>query len=208
MAHKKKPHLPPAGTAFAFPLGDGRFSVCRVLLDTSSERSKEWNGEVVLAGCSTWIGHEVPRADDPALRPILQLNHHSWDDKPNVLWISDEPPQNLIPIGIIQPTNEEQAIPCMSFGSWTSLTVHPLLQWKWDNERTTVLAEDAIRENKDAEGRLSARQEREQYLERITLEQLREHRFFANWKDYPPPKAVGAPREIMVKTVEESRCSA
>jgi hypothetical protein len=66
MAHKKKPKLPAAGAAFAFPIGDGRFSVCRVLLDTSSEQSKQWRGETVLVACSRWIGNEVPRADDPA----------------------------------------------------------------------------------------------------------------------------------------------
>jgi hypothetical protein len=203
MARKKKSALPKAGTAFAFPLDDGRFSVCRVLLDTSSERSKQWNGDTILVACSSWIGDQVPRADDPALRPILHLKHHSWDNNPNVLWVSDEPPPDLIPIGTIEPTAEEQAISCMSFGSWDSLTLQPLAQWKWDHERDSVLAEDVIKHKKDKEAREKAQREREQYLERITLDELRGRRFFPTWNDSPPPKAVRASRKLMTNTVEE-----
>src|SRR5262249_29383488 len=182
MARKKKPKLPAAGAAFAFPIGDRRVSLCPVLLDTNSERSKQWNGDTILVACSSWIGDAVPRADNPALRPILHLKHHVWDNKPNVLWISDEPPQHLIPIGTIEPTAEEQGIPCMAFGSWTCLTFQPLAQWRWDHERDAVLAEDAIRQKKEAEARSKAQRERERYLERVTLEELREHRFFPTWK--------------------------
>ncbi len=201
MARKKKVNLPTAGTAFAFPVGDGRFSVCRVLLDTRSERSKQWKGGAILVACSRWIGENVPRDDDPALRPILHLNHHSWDNRPNTLWVSDEPPQELIPIGKIEPTAEEQAISCMSFGSWSSLTLQPLAQWRWDNERDVVLAEGVISQKKDSAARLKAQREREQYLKRITLDELRGRRFFPNWKGYPPPKAVRASRKLMATTV-------
>jgi hypothetical protein len=203
MARKKKSALPPVGTALAFPIGDGRFSVCRVLLDTTSNRSKQWGGKVNLVACSSWIGDELPCADDPRLRPILHLNHHSWNNQPNVLWILDEPPPSLTPIGIIPSTEEEQAIPCATFGGWASLTLQPLLQWRWDNGRDAVLAEDQVEEKKEAESRLAAHREREQYLERVTLEELREHRFFAGWKDYPPRKAIRASRKVMTDTVEE-----
>jgi len=90
------------------------------------------------------------------LRPILYLTHHSWENDPNVLWISDEPPQELMFIGTIDPTPEEQAIQCMSFGSWPSLILQPLAQWRWDNERNAVLAEDMIEEKKDSEAWLRA----------------------------------------------------
>jgi hypothetical protein len=147
-------------------------------LDTSSERAKQEGGDTILVACSSWIGDEVPRADNLALRPILYLNHHSWDNKPNILWISDEPPADCIPIGTIEPTTEEQAIPFQSFGGWTALTLQPLLQWRWDNERDAVLAEDMIKQKKDADARRKAQREREQYLKRVTLHELRRHRFF------------------------------
>lgn len=143
MTPQQIPKTPVAGAAFAFPIGDGRFSVCRVLLDTSSEPSKQRN---ILVACSKWIGNAIPRADDPALRPILHRNHHSCKDRPNVLWISAavELPKDFIYIGTIEPTAKEQALADMSYGSdcWSALTCQPLLQWRWDNERDALLAEE------------------------------------------------------------------
>jgi len=203
MPRKKKAKLPTIGTAFAFPLGDGRFSVCRILLDTNSERSRqEWNGDAVLVAGSSWIGHEIPFSDDPALRPILHKKHHSWANEPNVLWISEEPPQDFIFLGNIDPTREEQGIPCMAFGSWFALICQSLAQWRWDNERNAVLAEDVIRQKKEEKARLNAQREREQYLAKVTLDELLRHRFFANWKDYPPPKVIRAARKVMISTVK------
>jgi hypothetical protein len=145
----------------------------------------------------------VPQADDPALRPILHPNHHAWDNRPNVLWISEEAPQELIPIGTIAPTNNEQAIPCTSYGRWNHLMVQPLAQWRWDNERDAVRAEDLIKREKDAETRQKAQQAREEYLKRITLDELRERRFFPTWKSYPPAPATRASRAVMTDTVEK-----
>jgi len=204
MVRKKKPKLPAVGAAFAFPLGDGGFSVCRVLLGMSSERSTQWRGGTdVLVASSSWVGKKVPHVEDPALLPILYLTHHLWDNKPYVLWISEEPPQDFIPIGNIQPTLEEQAIPCMAVGGWSHLRLQPLAQWRWDNDRPAVLAEDVLKRQKEGETRLKVQQEREAYLRSVTLQDLRTHQFFANWKDYPPPKAIRASRKMMTDTVED-----
>ena len=37
---------------------------------------------------------------------------------------------------------------------------------------------------------------------RVTLEDLKDHQFFSNWIDYPPPAAITASRKIMTETVE------
>jgi hypothetical protein len=203
MGRKKKPNLPTKGAAFAFPLGDGRFSVCRVLLDTTSKESQQWKTEPVLVACSAWIGNELPTVDDPALCPILHLNHHLHSNRPNILWISEELPKDFIPLGYIHPTIEEQAVSCPSFGTWLSLTLQPLAQWRWDNDREAVLAEDSIAEVTEAERRRNAIRERQEFLGRITLGELLDHRFFARWKDFPPAKVVQASRTIMTRTVEQ-----
>jgi hypothetical protein len=200
---KQKGSLPTEGTAFAVPLADSRYSVCRVLLDASHEQSRRWGTGTILVAGSAWIGEKVPEAGEPKLLPILQLSHHSWRDKPNILWVSDQPPDDFIPIGIIQPTSNEQALTCESLGSWETFAVQPLAQWRWDNERAAVLAEDVIKQNKQAEARVKAQREREEYLSQITLDQLRKHRFFRNWKGYPPSKAIRASRKVMSETVEE-----
>lgn len=201
MARKKKANLPPSGAAFAFPIGDGRYSVCRVILGKSSKRSKAWNGDVVLVACSSWIGKDLPDANDPSLRPILHLTHHKWDNKRELMWISDEVPPELIPIGGIEPTREEQEMDCETHGLWTSLLLQPLLQWRWDNQREVALAEDRMREDREAAERAEVRRERDRYLAGVTIDELRQHEFFAGWKEYPPPKAVRASRKVMAETV-------
>jgi hypothetical protein len=150
-----------AGAAFAFPIDDGRFSVCRVLLDSSSHaqrgESLDFMTRVLdglrkqnfLVACSKWIGNRIPRADDPALRTILHLNHHSYVDEPNVLWISstEELPEDFIHIGTILPSPNEIAIYCIPrCGSWPSLTWDALTQWRWDNERDALLADERKQE--------------------------------------------------------------
>lgn len=201
MPRKKKVQLPAAGDAFAVPLDDGRYSVCRVLLDAESEPAKQWKSASVLVACSAWIGSEIPNADDPALRPILNLTHHAWTGKREVLWISDTVPDEFIPIGSIQPTSEEKEIRSGSFGGWPSMAIQPLAQWRWDNDRDAVLTEDKTKDAADRRLREKARLERQQYLQQVTLEDLSEYQFFAHWGEYPPAKAVRASRRIMEDTV-------
>ncbi len=205
MARKKKmSQLPVAGNAFAFPLDDGRFSVCRVLLDTSSQQSRQqWRGQAILVAGSAWIGEQVPTADDPALRPILHRNHHAWNNEPNVLWVSDEPPPDFTAIGNIDPTAEEQAMPCMTVGNWDALTVQPLAQWRWDNDRAATLAEDVAREKQRAESWRQAQREREEHLRRITLNELRHRPFFRGWKGISPAKIIRASQKVMSDTIEK-----
>jgi hypothetical protein len=204
MARKRKPNLPPAGSAYAFPLEDGRYAVCRVLLDAASDESKQqWDAPAILVACSAWIGDRVPEADDPALRPILYKTHHSWRNEPEVLWLDEEPPADFIPLGLIPPTAEETAVARMRFGTWKSLTIQPLAQWRWDNARDEVIARDAAEEAAAAEQRSRMARERQEYLRRVSLTELREHQFFARWKDYPPQKLIVASREIMSDTVEQ-----
>jgi len=203
MPRKKKVQLPAEGDAFAVPLDDGRYSVCRVLLDADSEPAKDWKFDCVLVACSEWIGSEIPKADDPALRPILHLTHHSWSGKREVLWISDSVPDEFVPIGLIQPTCEEKEIGSVSFGGWPSMAIQPLAQWRWDNDRDSVLAEDGIKEKKEAQNRQREQQDREDYLANITLEELRDHQFFPQWDEYPPKKAIRASRRIMTGTIQQ-----
>lgn len=203
MPRKKKPVLPPIGTAFAVPLEGARYSVCRVLTNNSDKHATTCKDDVVLVAGCRWIGTQIPCTDDPALRPILYLNHHSWKNVPNITWISEEPPAELIPMGIIEPTTDEQATTCMSFGGWSSVMSQPLLQWKWDHERDEVLAADAVKQQQASDARDKARQERKQYLARIALEELKERQHFPTWKRHPPAKATRASRKLMTKTIED-----
>ena len=188
---------------FAVPLDDGRFGVCRVIRKTTSDEVKEFGDESVLLACYAWIGDELPDSQDPALRPILHLTHHSWNNRPELLWVSDPPPDHFIPVGTIQSTSEEKAIECLSFGTWESVQIQPLAQWRWDNDREAVLAEDKTENKRESQQRKRAQGSRDQYLAKLTLEQLGDRQFFPRWEEYPPKKAILASRQIMNKTVKQ-----
>jgi hypothetical protein len=197
-----KPPSLPEGASFAVPLGDGRFTVCRVLLDAASKRADEWNNQAVMVACSAWIGAAMPAPDDPALRPILRLTHHSWRDQLQVLWISDPVPKHFVPIGHIEPSAAERRIPCMSFGSWDAMPVQALAQWRWTQDRDAVLAEDVTEARRQAEVHDIARREREAYLGRVTLEELLGGSFFPTWKDHVTDSLIEASQAIMRQTVQ------
>lgn len=199
---RKIVQLPAIGDAFAVPLDDGRYSVCRVLLDVNSDPAKQWNSDRVLAACSAWIGDEIPDAHNPDLRPILDLTHHSWSGKCAVLWVCDSVPDEFVHIGLIPPTSEEQAIECGSFGGWLFMAIQPLAQWRWDNDRSSVLAEDEIKKSEAAQRLQREQQDRVNYLAHVTLAELLDHHFFPRWDEYPPQKAIHASRHIMTDTVQ------
>lgn len=171
-------HLPEAGAAFAFPIGDGRFSVARVLVGHEEDQAKRWKSEVVLAACASWIGNDIPSSDDPSLRAILRKNHHAWKNVPCLIWTSAIVPSDFVAIGSIPPTADEKVLVCNSFGTWNSLTVHPLAQWRWEHDRDAVLAEDAAKAIRQREERGLAQKQREEYLGRVTLGDLRDREFF------------------------------
>ena len=198
MPRKKKNVTPLAeGDAFAFPLEDGRYSVCRVLLEQKPD------GSPPLIACSEWIGDHVPDADDPALRPILHLTHHANNGRPLVMLISDELPDDFVPIGEIKPTTDETEIPCSSHGYWDSITCQPLAQWRWDNDRDAVLAGDVVKEREQTQLLHAAEQQRRSYLENVTLGHLANEPFFTNWKGVLPADAIRESRKVMRDTVKQ-----
>lgn len=157
--------------------------------------------ECVLVACSAWIGDELPATNDPALRPILHLTHHSWKSQPDLVWVSAAPPDDFIPIGTIEATVEERPIECFTSGGWPGYQV--LRQWRWDHDRAAVLQEDKAAKEQQVKQREAARQEHQKRLSATTLEQLQRHKFFPKWKGHPPKKAVAASRQIMTDTVNE-----
>jgi hypothetical protein len=123
------------GDVFLMPLEDGRHGVCRVL------RKRE--GEV-LAAASPWVGPAAPALDEPQLRQVLRLTHHSWQDEPCASWMSDPVPATFRRLGVLPPTKEDAALARQGLGqsSWMHFPGQVLLQWRWDHEREAVLAEE------------------------------------------------------------------
>jgi hypothetical protein len=201
MPRKKTVQLPSQGDAFAVPLADGRYGACRVILDASSEAARQKKFACVLVASSAWIGAEIPKCDDPALRPILCLTHHSHSGQRELIWINDPVPAGFVPLGRIDPTPEETAFKCFTFGGWASLMIQPLMQWRWDHDRAAVLAEDQAKKAKASEQRQLAEARRQADRARVTLSDLLNHKFFPRWKGQPPAKAVRESRQLMASTV-------
>jgi len=198
---KKLKQLPADGDAFAFQFDDGRYGVCRVLRSATSLEVKQNGENCVLVACSSWIGDVLPDIGDKALRPILHLTHHSWDNQPEMLWVSDPPPKAFMPIGNIKSTPNELAIKCHSFGAWASMKIQRLAQWRWDHDREAIMAEEQAKEQEAVQHRQAEREADADRAASVTLNSLQSHRFFQQWKNYPPKDAIRASRRIMSKTV-------
>jgi hypothetical protein len=204
MPQKKKVTLPAEGEAFAVPLEDGRYSVCRVIHGAGSDAARQWSkSPCVLVACSAWIGSELPRAYDAALRPILRLTHHSWTGQPEMAWVSDAAPSELIPIGTIPPTADEKAMECNASGGWASFAIQPLKQWQWDHEHSAVLADDENERRKAIEQHNQRAEEQEAFLAATTLDDLRDHQFFPRWDEFLPAMVVSESRKLMAATVRQ-----
>jgi hypothetical protein len=112
------------GDAFAVPLEGGRFAVCRVL---------SISDHLMLVVNAAWIGCQVPDAQDPALRSVLRLTHHSWEGKSSAAWVSGSAPKDFIPIGNIPPDPGEDSIPDPGLGGWPFFKIQPQSQWYWEH---------------------------------------------------------------------------
>lgn len=193
MARKPKPILPAPGQAFLMPLADGRFGVCRVLRQGDS---------CVLAAASPWIGSKPPAVEEPALREILILTHHVWKKNPELLWIDGPVPPSFASMGIIEPSGEEATLACYSYGSWEGFAMQVLLQWRWDNDRASVLREDKEEARAQVLERRQAEQKRREQLAAATLPKLLKKRRFSSWSGHVSVKPLRATRQLFRDTIQ------
>ncbi|MBW8863396.1 MAG: hypothetical protein JF609_00435 [Verrucomicrobia bacterium] len=200
--------MPEAGTVFAMPLADGRTGVCRILqrvLGTGVPMGK-WTPYALVAA-SDWIALEPPPIGHPAVRRILVLNHHNWKGKQELTWVDEPPPKEFRQLGCINLTPEDMEILCNAYGSW-SCGIQVLLQWRWDNEREKVLAEDKEKEASDLALRMEAMRKRTEQLTKSSFSKLLAKDLFPTWKDYPPKAAKEGCRRIIrafIQTLAEAK---
>lgn len=192
-----KKSLPKIGSTYAFSLEDGRFSACRVI--GSIEDGKDSSIKVV---CSDLIESTIPSLDHAHLKNILFINHHSWNNSAVLQWVSDPIPKNFVFLGVTPPTCDEKKIECNSYSGWAAVTLQPLAQWVWDNDREQSDKNDNVKEGKSQKQRKELEASRNKYLESITLEKLLERKFFLTWDEYPSDVAKKASIAIMQNTVE------
>jgi len=182
------------------PLAGGRFGVCRVI------RKKVDGVPCALVAISDWIGNEPPQLNDPAVRRILIKNHHNWKNGPEVIWVSSPPPTEFRRLGVIDVPSEDAKIDSEWHGGW-NFSEQPLMQWRWDNEHETVLAEDAAKNAIESAKRKEAIQKRAEYLTAISFSELLAKDLFPTWDDYPPEAAKEGCQQIVqsfIRTLDAS----
>jgi hypothetical protein len=125
------------------------------------------------------------------------LNHHNWKEQSEVLWVSTPPPKEFKLLGKIEVLPQDFKQTCNSFSSWDSLSIQVLAQWRWDNEREAVLAEDEKKKAVQAVQRNEEVQKRFEYLATISFSQLLSKDLFPTWVDYPPKQAGEGCKKII-----------
>jgi hypothetical protein len=184
-----------AGDAFAVPLGDGRYSACRVLR-RSTPADAPWYPNCVLVAGSAWIGSGIPNCDDPRIREVLFLDHHQ-NNGPFLRWVKGRPPAKYKRIGSIPPTPDEHAVPWNSFTSWGSFELHPMMQWRWDWDRESVLAEDRAEAEQEQREQKKAAKARKRFLATVKLKDLLDKSRFSDWKRLVKPRVIAKSNEIL-----------
>ena len=174
------------------PIGKGLVGVCRVL---RIERGA--NAFRALVAACDWIKDQPPTLDDPAVRRILALNHHSWKDKKELVWVTKPPPANFQILGVLKPSANDQKELCTTAGGWESIPPQILAQWRWDHDRAAVLAEDATKGQFLRMQQTDRKRRREEYLATVTLADLLTKDLFEKWKTYPPEEAKDGCRNIL-----------
>jgi hypothetical protein len=128
--------LPAPGAVYLVPLEGGMFGACRVLRRSTDDETQKW-GRCIVVATTRWIGARPPSLDEPELRDVLVLTHHSWKNEPHRMWIDDVPPAEYECIGSIPPSAEDERVEVKRFAGqravrWTHAAIQRALQRDWD----------------------------------------------------------------------------
>jgi hypothetical protein len=182
--------FPAPGTVLLFPLVDGRFGACRVLRVAIPEHN---DSPQALVALTEWVGSRPPPLDHASLRKILHLTHHSWSDQPEIIWVGEPPPRDFRVLGVIPLRKNESCKESNSYSGWGSLPLQRLLQWRWEHDRESLLAEEALEKVKEDKKRNESAARRAAVLAAATLPKiLKRSSLFPTWEDYPPPNVKRA----------------
>jgi hypothetical protein len=195
---KKKAALPEVGDVYCFPLEGDRWGVCRILRRESERHGYQ---DIALTELSAWIGDEPLEAVSQELRKPLKLTHHSWKKRPYQTWTRKPVPAEFRLIGKLPPRAADRKVECNTFGGWPHYPRQRHLQWRWDNERRAVLAED---EAKEAATRArKAKAEAERVVP--TLAELATQVRLRAWEGFVKKKVLFASHQILAQAIQELR---
>ncbi len=190
--------LPVTGEVFALEVSKGLDVLFRVVASLGKTRC------VVLTRASS-LG-------SPLLFEAQPHSHHSWNRPQLGGWVSQGPPGELRPLGVVvlrkgeaervlhpevwvklDRKTAELSRKVLPLVAWSSLVDDARAQWRWDHQREAVLAEDAQREREKKslfEAALAAQGKRRATIQKKGVASLKRKRFFAAWKGAVPPAMI------------------
>lgn len=192
------PGLPEPGNVFLIPLTDTQYGACRIL-QKRLERGKE---SILVAAC-VWTGSNQPNLTDPALTQILVLNNHATRNQKALFWTAQPIPPEFTLIGSLGMIPAEQKLWCSLRVDWSWFLFELQRQWRWDNDRDAVLAEEEVKRQKREIRRNEQAQRTRDHLAGLTLENLRTRQLFTHWQGIVPEAALQSTREIFTQTIDQ-----
>ncbi len=182
--------LPAPGSVVLLPLAGQKFSAAVVIKATTgidptqSTARRTVSTTRVLVVTSAWVSDEPKLPSDSELRRWLFLTHHSWKSVLQAHWISEPLPPGMKSMGSIPITQEDLKLDSSSYGSsWESLGAQSLAQWRWDHDRSNLLAEEEREAQEVAERARLYMEKQAQILESTTLDSLSSRDWFSHWND-------------------------
>jgi hypothetical protein len=184
----RKGQYPPPGTVYLMPLADRRrFGVCRVARHATRAEEKSAKTAHMIVVASPALFDAPPSLDDPRVKQTLVMNHHAWRNRVAAMNLAEAAPREFKVLGKTQPTAEDAALTCNSWGYWVGLANDVLRQWRWDHDREAMLEEDRVEEEQGEREREAQQRERNKP---VPLATLRKERLLPDWADLDLPPAV------------------
>ncbi len=143
---------PKVGDAFAFKIGPKLYAFAWVARTARTEyvidKRKRWRSiPYLVIACASWVGAQLPTADELAARKVLQIVE-SGKKRPLVRYSLDGPRRGFIRVGrIAKPTAPK--VPEW-YGDFGDLRDTCERQWMWDHARGKLLADDRAAERAEA----------------------------------------------------------
>lgn len=203
---ENKPKREPlaVGDVFLMPLANGMLSACHVLYKIDHVQHGYTGEAWMVAGCE-WTGVAPPPLDHPSLRRLLRLTHHNREQLGHAhsfsqAWLAGPVPDGFQLLGNVPPRSDEAPPLFPHQVSWEALRANALEQWRWDHERETVLAEDAVKAAEFKARQAELERQRGEALKNMTYAQFRDQRLFPDWGEPTPRKMIAASRKLMKET--------
>ena len=197
--------LPQAGDVFALEVSKGHDVVLRVVASLGDTHC------VVVTKHSAPTLKSAPKAK--AVFEVQPHSHHNWNRPVLGGWVSVTPPAEVRWLGNVPVRAEEpervvhpetwvklpgkkppgMAAKVVPVSGWELIIEQARRQWRWDNEREAVLAEDAknaLAQQAKFKEAIEAQAKRNAALQKKGVKGLAKTRFFASWKGEVPTPMI------------------